>query len=65
MGMVDQVYAERAVVPLKGPLAEIQRILDRVQNPEGRLSSEDAIAAIAREVRKAERPSSVYQKPLG
>ena len=65
MGMVDQVYGERVVVPLRGPLAEIQRILNRVQNPDGGLSHEQALAAIAKLVDPAAKDGPVYQKPWG
>lgn len=65
MGMVDQVYGERAVIPLEGPLAEIQRILNRVQAPDGKMSQDEALAAIARQVRKGEDREPIYQKPLG
>ena len=50
---------------LAGTLAEIQTILDQTRDPDGGLSHDEALAAIARLIRSESDQSPIYQKPLG
>ncbi|TFW14243.1 hypothetical protein EGY25_03325 [Brevundimonas intermedia] len=63
MGLFEQAFRETEVRPLRGVLAEIGQVLDRVRNPEDNLEEGEALTAIARLTREAR--GDVYQKPWG
>lgn len=63
MGLFDQAFRETEVKPLRGILAEIGQILDRVRNPDDDFNEDEALMAIARLTRQAQ--GDVYQKPWG
>lgn len=63
MGLFDQAFRDTEVRPLKGVLAEIGQVLDRVRNPEDSFGEGEALTAIARLTRVAR--GDLYQKPWG
>ena len=63
VGLFDQAFRDTEVRPLKGVLAEIGQVLDRVRNPEDSFDEDEALMAIARLTREPR--GDVYQKPWG